>query len=205
MKYFRLFSVLSLLLLSCLPLAAQQKLLVFGDSISTAYGLDNPNLGWVSLLQQRLIADKLDIRVINASISGETTEGGKQRLSAVLTRHQPDIVILELGGNDGLRGFPLARIKANLKTMLELLEANDSKIFLAGMRIPPNYGKQYTERFWKIYHGLAEEHELTLMPFILEPIAGKNEFIQADRIHPNAAAQVFILDYVYDYLQESSN
>lgn len=173
--------------------------LVLGDSISAGYGVPT-GAGWVDLLAKELAADGSH-RVINASISGETTEGGKLRLPALLAEHRPAVVIVELGGNDGLRGFQLAVTRANLETLIIAAQAAGARVLLAGMRIPPNYGPRYTEGFHALFSELAEAHGTALVPFLLDGIATLPDSMQADGIHPTAAAQPRILDNLRPALQ----
>ena len=180
------------------PLQAKT-LLVLGDSLSAAYGLPAEQ-GWVSLLEQELKQRKLADRVINASISGETSSGGLQRLPRLLADYQPDLVVLELGANDGLRGTPLQVMEQNLRQLVELSHKSGAEVILIGIRIPPNYGPQYTQRFYSIYPDLALEYELALVPFLLERVALKPQFMQADGLHPTAAAQPILLQTVWPHL-----
>ncbi len=173
------------------------RLLILGDSLSAAYGMA-PEKGWVALLARDL-ADSATI--INASVSGETTEGGLQRLPGLLQEHAPDVVVLELGGNDGLRGYPLTRVRNTLSEMITLSRESGAKILLVGMRIPPNYGRRYSLGFENIYPALAEEHTLPLVPFLLEGIAGDATLMQNDGIHPNAQAQPAMAATVGDALR----
>lgn len=172
--------------------------LVLGDSISAGYGVPAGS-GWVALLGKSL--EPRGARVVNASISGETTEGGKARLPELLSRHQPQIVVLELGGNDGLRGFPLAVTRSNLERMITDASDAGAKVLLLGMRIPPNYGPRYTEGFHALYGELAEKHDTALVPFLLEGIAGIAGNMQEDGIHPTTAVQPDILDRVLPALE----
>ncbi|PUA26933.1 MAG: arylesterase [Cellvibrio sp. 79] len=177
--------------------AAQQptdKILVLGDSLSAGYGIDIQQ-GWVNLLQKEL-AKTHKVQVINASVSGETSSGGKTRLPALLTEHKPDVVILELGGNDGLRGQPLKLLEKNLQTMIDASKNSGAKVILAGMQIPPNYGPRYSSEFKTLFVNLAEKNEAGLIPFLLEGIGGKAELMQRDGIHPTAEAQSIIVDNV---------
>ena len=171
-----------------------QKILVMGDSLSAGYGIDIQQ-GWVSLLEKKL-AETHRIKIINASVSGETSSGGTTRLPALLTEHQPDIVILELGGNDGLRGQPLKLLEKNLQTMIDASKSTGAKVILAGMQIPPNYGPRYSNEFKTLYAKLAEKNQLGLIPFLLEGIGGKAELMQRDGIHPTAEAQQIIVNTV---------
>lgn len=185
----------------CLSAASSaQTILILGDSISTAYGMD-PEEGWVSLLEQRLEERDASYRVVNVSLSGETTGGGLARLPDALSRHQPDIVVLELGGNDGLRGYPITRIRANLETMIEKSLAAGAQVVLAGMHIPPNYGPRYVNAFHGMYEQLAGTYNIELVPFLLEGVAAVDEWMQADGIHPTASAQPLILDNLWPRLK----
>ncbi len=180
-----------------------QTILVFGDSLSASYGLPQGQ-GWVALLETKLAqnqAGKTTYKVINASISGETTSGGLARFSAALATHKPNIVILELGANDGLRGLPIAEMQANLNQMIAQANAKKIKVLLIGMKIPPNYGLKYTKNFSTAYINLAKQHNIALVPFLLEGVAGKPELIQADGLHPLAVAQPALLDNVWAQLK----
>lgn len=175
------------------------KILVFGDSLSAAYGIE-PEEGWVTLLAERLQNRSYPVTVANASVSGETTSGGLARLPAALQAHQPDLVILELGGNDGLRGLPVPQMRSNLQQMIELSLASGAEVLLVGIQIPPNYGPRYTEPFYAQYQELAEQYELALLPFLLEGIAENPALMQGDGVHPIADAQIMILDNVWPVL-----
>jgi acyl-CoA thioesterase-1 len=179
---------------------ASQTILVFGDSLSAAYGIPRET-GWVSLLDQRLASDKPGYRVINASVSGETTSGGLRRIAAALSEHQPAIVLIELGANDGLRGLQIDDTRSNLATMIELCHQSRAKVVLIGMRIPPNYGIQYTRNFSEMFSGLARQYKLQLVPFLLDGIAGNPDRVQPDGLHPVATAQPLILENVWPALQ----
>lgn len=172
-------------------------LLVMGDSLSAAYGIEQEQ-GWVSLLAERLDGDA---QVVNASISGETTSGGAQRFADIIGQRQPDIVLLELGGNDGLRGLPPAQMRANLATIIEQSQQAGAEVLLLGIDIPPNYGQAYRDAFTGVYHSLAQEYELSLVPFLLEDIALNQQLMQSDGIHPTADAQPIILDNVWPALE----
>lgn len=174
--------------------------LVVGDSISAAFGLETSQ-GWVHLLQQRLNGSGHDYQVVNASISGDTSAGGLARLPALLREHQPDIVILELGGNDGLRGQPPAQLKRNLAAMAEQAQDAGAKVLLLGMRMPPNLGQRYTSAFADVFDSLAEEKGLPYVPFLLEGVGGVPGMMQADRVHPTAQAQELMLDNVWPVLK----
>jgi acyl-CoA thioesterase-1 len=167
--------------------------LVLGDSISAGYGVP-AGKGWVALLDASLASRA--VRVVNASISGETTEGGKARLPALLAEHRPSVVLIELGGNDGLRGFPLAVTRANLEQMISDASKAKASVLLAGMRLPPNYGARYTDGFHALYAELAKAHNAALIPFLLEGIAGNPANMQDDGIHPRTEAQPAILQQV---------
>jgi len=190
--------VLAMLLLAQSAMAGTA--LVVGDSISAAFGLETSQ-GWVHLLQQRLDDSEHDYRVVNASISGDTSAGGLARLPALLREHEPDIVILELGGNDGLRGQPPAQLKRNLAAMAELSQEAGAKVLLLGMRMPPNLGQRYTDAFADAFDSLAEEMSLPYVPFLLEGVGGVQGMMQADRVHPTAQAQELLLDNVWPVLE----
>lgn len=175
-------------------------ILVFGDSLSAAYGLD-PEQGWVSLLAQRLSELGYPSRTVNASITGDTTRGGRARLPRALDQHRPAIVIIELGGNDGLRGINPDRMYDNLSQMIQLSQQHDAKVLLLGIRIPENYGKAFTQRFEAVYPKISEATGIPLVPFLLEGIADQTQLMQADGIHPSAAAQPIILDNVWPQLE----
>jgi acyl-CoA thioesterase-1 len=174
--------------------------LVVGDSISAAFGLETSQ-GWVHLLQQRLDAASPDYRVVNASISGDTTAGGLSRLPALLEEHEPEVVILELGGNDGLRGQSPTQLKQNLAAMTEMSQEARAKVLILGMLMPPNLGRRYTEAFAKVFPEIAVEHDVPLVPFLLEGVAGVPSMMQSDQIHPTAEAQSKLLDNVWPALE----
>ena len=176
-------------------------ILVFGDSISAGYGLANVEQGWVALLQTRLKTQEYGYQVVNASVSGETSAGGLARLPRALTLHPPDIVILELGANDGLRALPVAQMRANLKQMVDLSMAAGAKVLLLGMRMPPNYGPEFTEQFVSSYSNLAREKNLPLVPFMLKDVALSPGLMQADGMHPNELGQPKLLDNVWPSLK----
>jgi acyl-CoA thioesterase-1 len=169
---------------------------VVGDSLSAEYGLARGS-GWVALLEQRLKRENIDARIVNASISGETTSGGRTRLPALLQQHRPDVVVLELGANDGLRGLPVPAAMDNLRTMIQLAQQNRAKVLLVGMRMPPNYGRAYTERFAGMYKDLAGTYKVPLVPFMLEGVAQDPTNFQADRMHPLATAHPIILNNIW--------
>ena len=179
--------------------SASKSILVLGDSLSAEYGLARGS-GWVALLQQRLKAENIDGSVVNASISGETSSGGKTRLPALLQR-RPDIVIIELGGNDALRGLQLSATESNLRAMISAAQQAKAKVLLVGMRIPPNYGRDYTEKFFSLYATLAKQNKVPLIPFLLDGVADKPELFQADRIHPVAQAHPIMLNNVWTGLK----
>lgn len=192
---------LTLLILSSMNAQAQEKtILVLADSLSASYGIAIEE-GWVSLLQNRLREQGYTYNVFNASISGDTTHGAKSRLDEILVDRKPDITILELGGNDGLRGLPIPEIKSNLGDIINLLKAEQSRILLVPMLLPPNYGKFYIDRFTSIYTDLSEDTGVRLSKFILEGIADKPELMQNDGIHPKAEAQLMMLDNIWPDLE----
>ncbi|MEY4730870.1 MAG: esterase TesA [Pseudomonadota bacterium] len=175
-------------------------ILVYGDSLSAAYGLSQKD-GWVALLSQKLEQNKFPHKVVNASISGETTFGGATRIETALKQHKPAIIIVELGGNDGLRGLPLTDSKSNFEKILRASNNAKAKILLVGMRLPPNYGRDYTEKFHAMYATLAKQYKAELVPFMLEGVADSRENFQADNIHPTAKVQPQILENVWRPLQ----
>lgn len=175
-------------------------ILVVGDSLSAAFGINHAD-GWVNLLQKRLSTRYYKADVINASISGETTQGGLSRIAPLLDKHEPDIVILELGGNDGLQGLPLTLMRDNLDRTIKIILSRDAKLLLLGIRIPPNYGKFYTQKFFDIYNELAKKYDIPLVPFLLDGIATNPKLMQADGIHPRAEAQSMMLDNVWPVLK----
>jgi acyl-CoA thioesterase-1 len=204
---------LSLLLLVALfarPVAAQtasaapakgaRTILVMGDSLSAAYGLA-PAQGWVALTGDRIGKTRPGWRVVNASISGETTAGGAARVAAELQRHKPAVVVIALGANDGLRGLPLVQTRANLEKMIKAAQASKAKVLLVGMRMPPNYGPDYTRGFEQNFSALAKQYNTALLPFLLEPIALDRSAYQADNLHPVASAQPKLRDHVWKALE----
>jgi acyl-CoA thioesterase-1 len=177
-------------------------ILVWGDSLSASYRMDEQQ-GWVALLQEKLTAEgRHDWQVVNGSVSGETTAGGLARLPAMLTSTSPDIVVLELGGNDGLRGLPVPTIRENLAQMIELSQGAGARVLLSGIQIPPNYGPRYTGPFYEQYTELAEQYGLALIPFLLDGIAENAELMQDDGIHPTAEAQPLIVEIVWPVLNQ---
>ena len=196
-----MFGLLFLLVLVNLPLSASANtILIVGDSLSAAYGMPVEQ-GWVSLLQQRLATDYDAYTIVNASISGDTTANALNRLPQALTRHQPAIVVLELGGNDGLRGLSTAEMKRNLAVMIQTARQYDAEVLLIGVQLPPNYGPRYTERFHAVYHELAQEYGLALLPSLVDGVGTRTELMQADGIHPNSRAQPLIVTQVWQQLR----
>lgn len=181
-------------------LASARTILVFGDSLSAAYGI-RPEEGWVALLGQRLHAQGYEYGVVNASVSGETSAGGLERLPRALQLHHPGLVILELGANDALRGLPLGDTQQNLAAMVRLSQSAGAAVLLVGLRIPPNYGPRYTQQFASMFPQLANEYHLPLVPFLLEKVALDPQRMQADGLHPNVDGQLPILDTVWPYLK----
>jgi acyl-CoA thioesterase-1 len=180
----------------CAASAAAGTILVYGDSLSAAYGIGEKD-GWVSLLGERLKQRGSDYIVVNASISGETTSGGAARIGAALERFRPGIVVLALGGNDGLRGLPVAEMKANLAKIVRAAQARKARVLVVGMRIPPNYGRKYTDEFFRAFAEVARREKVAYVPFLLDGIGETRELFQPDQIHPTAAAQPLILDTVW--------
>ena len=171
-----------------------------GDSVSAALGIAQAR-GWVALLGERLKRERLDYSVVNASVSGETSAGGAARLRPALEKHRPNVVIIELGGNDGLRGMPVAAMKKNLGEMIAQSRAAGARVLLVGMRLPPNYGPQYTGEFERAYAELAKQHGAALVPFLFEDFGGKRDLFQPDGIHPSEAAQPLMLESVWKRLR----
>lgn len=210
-SFFHFFTAaLAFLACALLPVSAQTDagaqgsrtgpILVLGDSLSAEYGLER-GTGWVRLLQARLAAEAPEHEVVNASISGETTSGGASRLPALLAEHQPAIVILELGGNDALRGLQMSMTENNLRTMTQAARRQGAQVVIVGMQIPPNYGRAYTESFRKLFASVAEEEDAALVPFLLEGIATDPDMFQPDRIHPAEQAQPALLENVWPVLR----
>jgi len=173
--------------------------LVFGDSLSANYGIAR-EAGWVALLTQRLQSEFADYQIINASISGETTLGGRNRIQQTLEKHHPEIIILELGANDGLRGAAIKSIYNNLAAIIEKCQQHNALVLLTGMQLPPNYGMTYTQKFQAIFPQLAENYQVKLVPFLLAGFGDKHEYFQADGIHPNEVAQKKIVENVWEVL-----
>jgi acyl-CoA thioesterase-1 len=178
---------------------AEETIVVVGDSLSSGYGLSTEQ-SWVAILADRLDEQAYGYEVVNASIAGDTSSGGLARLPRLLEAHDPAVVIIELGGNDGLRGLPVSRLKDNLSRMIELVLEDGSTPVLAGIQIPPNYGPTYTEQFTAAYRDLAMEHDIPFVEFLMEGVALKPELMQSDRIHPNEAGQVPMLENVWRVL-----
>ena len=187
--------------LSVLVRAGQPTILILGDSISAAYGMSLEQ-GWVALLEEQLADSHPDYRVVNASISGETTAGGLRRLPTLLADHNPSLVVIELGGNDGLRGFPIRNFRDNLQAMAEMARALDAQVLLLTMEIPPNYGSRYTASFRESYQLVAEATGSVLGPFLLEGVATDTTLMQADGIHPTVEAQPIMLETVFPALAD---
>lgn len=180
--------------------AGKPVVVVLGDSLSAEYGLPR-DTGWVALMRQRLATERIDYSVANASISGDTTSGGRARLPAVLARLKPTVVIVELGGNDALRGVPLATTERNLRDIVTQARAAQAKVLLVGMYVPPNYGPDYTQKFQGVYRTLSQELRVPLVPFLLAGIENRPELFQADQIHPTRQAQGQLLDNVWPALK----
>ena len=181
-----------------------QTILVVGDSLSAEYGLQRGS-GWVSLMAQRLAAEKLAAKVVNASISGDTTSGGRSRLGALLSQHRPGVVVIELGGNDALRGLPLDMTESNLRAMTQASQKAGAKVLLVGMQVPPNYGGDYGSTFSGLFAKVAQSSKAALVPFLLKGVADTDQasrFFQADRIHPNELAHPLMLSNVWPELRK---
>jgi acyl-CoA thioesterase I len=193
-----------ILALPAFAAAAEKSILVLGDSLSAAYGIARER-GWVALLEERLKRERLDYSVVNASISGDTSGGGRARLKPLLERHRPAVVILELGGNDGLRGLPVTQMRSSLGAIIRESQSAGARVLLVGVKLPPNYGEVYTSAFEAAYGELAKTHRTALVPFILEDFAGNPEYFQADRLHPTEAAQPLMLERVWKELKPLLN
>jgi len=193
------FSLIIVLALFSTTLFAKN-ILVIGDSISAAYNMPTEK-GWVNVLQQTLNENDLPYTLINKSISGDTTRGGLARIDKALEQHKPEIVLLELGANDGLRGFPPILIKKNLRELIKRCQQSGAQVLLLSMRIPTNYGKRYTDMFYNNYPDLAEEMDISFVPFILEDISLAQDMMQSDGLHPNEKAQPIIAEKVWEYLR----
>jgi acyl-CoA thioesterase-1 len=179
---------------------ADRSILVFGDSLSAAYGISQAR-GWVALLAERVKRERPDYIVVNASISGETTSGGAARIAKSLQQHKPAVVVLELGANDGLRGLPVAQMRENLAAMIEQSQKAGARVVVVGMKLPPNYGPEYTQAFQSAFADLAKRYKTALVPFLLEDFAEKPDLFQSDRIHPTEAAQPLMLERVWKALR----
>ena len=180
--------------------AADKSILVLGDSLSAAYGIPRQQ-GWVALLEERLKRERPDYIVVNASISGDTTGGGRARLKPLLDKHRPAVLVIELGANDGLRGMPVVLLRSNLDAMIREAQASGARVLLVGMRMPPNYGDMYAQSFEAAFREVARTHRIALVPFLLEDFADKLEFFLPDRIHPTAEAQPLMLERVWKELR----
>ena len=200
MSVWKKYAASVLFCLLAMPASAQNILLV-GDSISAAFGLEIEQ-GWVTLLEQRLAEENYPHEVINASVSGDTTAGGLARLPALLEQVKPALVVIELGGNDGLRALPTANMQQNLSTMVRLAENAGADVILLGMRIPPNYGPRYSDAFEKVFIEGADEHDAALVPFLLEGVGGVEGLMQGDGVHPTAAAQSILLDNAWPSIRQ---
>ena len=189
-------ATIGLLVLCSIGQVQAATVLVVGDSISAAFGLETQE-GWVALLQQRLLVRDAEFNVVNASISGETTGGGLARFPQLLVEHQPDYVIIELGGNDGLRGLSLAQMSSNLTHMVQQAKQQDTTVLLLGMRLPGNYGQRYTEAFYNVYQQIAEQEKVAVVDFFLDGVGGVDGMMQADGVHPTQQAQALLLKNVW--------
>jgi acyl-CoA thioesterase-1 len=188
------------LIVSLMSMSAMAKsIIVLGDSISAAYGIEVEQ-GWVALFQKKLLAANRNYSISNASISGDTTAGGLARIDPILTAQKPAILLLQLGANDGLRGLSPIEMKNNLAEIVRRAQKAGAKVILLGMKIPPNYGKRYVERFYNVYPQLAKELDIPLVPFLLEDVALNKDLMQADGLHPNAKAQPILADKIEPYL-----
>ena len=194
--------LLATLLICLLPtLVSAKTILILGDSLSAGYGIDAKQ-GWVHLLQQRLDQQyPKQHKVVNASVSGETTSGALARLPKLLQTYKPEVVVIELGGNDGLRGQPPQMIQKNLAQLVQLIQKQKANVLLFGMKIPPNYGTAYSTAFEKNYKVVSQQYKVKLLPFFLEGVAGNKNLIQKDQIHPNAKAQPIMLNLAYPYIK----
>ena len=188
-----------IIMLMSLPVMAKPVILVLGDSISAGYGIDSKE-GWVALLQKKLINIKSTYSISNASISGETSAGGLRRIDPLLVSDDPDIILLQLGANDGLRGLSPVQMKDNLVAIIQRSQKSGAKVILLGMKIPPNYGKRYIDMFYNVYPQLAKELNIPLVPFLLEDVALNKDLMQADGLHPNVKAQAILAEKIEPYL-----
>ncbi|MFQ3186285.1 MAG: acyl-CoA thioesterase-1 [Marinomonas primoryensis] len=194
----KFFTIVTLLSIS--TFASASTLLVMGDSLSAAYNLRQQD-GWVSLLENQLSQSNPDISVINASVSGETTQGGLSRFSALLATHRPNWVVLELGANDALRGYPLNQTTINLEKMIEQAHQENAVVLLIGNQIPQNYGKRYTQMFFNLYKDIASKYNVAYLPFMLKDVALNKDLMQNDGLHPNKEGQPMVLQNILPYLQ----
>lgn len=192
-------ATMCLLVLCSIGQAQAATVLVVGDSISAAFGLETQE-GWVTLLEERLREHNPEFKVVNASISGETTGGGLARFPQLLSEHQPDYVIIELGGNDGLRGLSLTQMSSNLTRMVQQAKQQDAVVLLLGMRLPGNYGQRYTEAFYNVYQQIAEQEDVSVVDFFLAGVGGEEGMMQADGVHPTQMAQPLLLDNAWQRL-----
>ncbi|HHX06501.1 MAG TPA: arylesterase [Pseudomonas sp.] len=192
-------ATMCLLVLCSIGQAQAATVLVVGDSISAAFGLETQE-GWVTLLEERLREHNPEFKVVNASISGETTGGGLARFPQLLSEHQPDYVIIELGGNDGLRGLSLTQMSSNLTRMVQQAKQQDAVVLLLGMRLPGNYGQRYTEAFYNVYQQIAEQENVAVVDFFLAGVGGEEGMMQADGVHPTQMAQPLLLDNAWQRL-----
>lgn len=197
----RVLTILFVFLSSPHAYTSEGTILVFGDSISAAYGMEQEE-GWVHILSRRLTQQNLDYQVVNASVSGETTGGGVVRLPKTLEIHQPDVVVLELGGNDGLRGYPIDKIRENLASMTQMAIDAGADVLLVGMVLPPNYGRRYTDAFEQAFIDVARQFDIAFLPVLLEGIATSRSMLQRDGIHPAPEAQAAIVDQVWPQLMD---
>jgi acyl-CoA thioesterase-1 len=198
----KLLAALLLLSAAASAYSAPKTVLVLGDSLSAEYGLAR-GTGWVALAEQKLKQNNIDAVLVNASVSGETTSGGRSRLPALLAKYKPDVVVIERGANDGLRGLPVPAAEANLRAMSTAATQADAKVMLIGMRMPPNYGRDYADRFYAMYGSLSKDIKAPLVPFMLDGVADKPQLFQPDRLHPLAEAHPVILANIWPVLQKT--
>jgi acyl-CoA thioesterase-1 len=199
-RILRIIALIAFSVFTTCAYSASKTILVLGDSLSAEHGIER-GTGWVALLEKKLATDKIDSTIVNASISGETTSGGLARLPALLSKYHPAVVLIELGANDGLRGLSLSATEGNLHAMIMAAKRAKANVVLIGMRLPPNYGKDYSERFYSMYGKEARSTKSTLVPFLLEGVADKPEMFQTDRLHPVARAQPVLLSNVWPALK----
>ncbi|MDP5239585.1 arylesterase [Uliginosibacterium sp. 31-16] len=193
-------SIIILFAIMSIQSASAATLLIWGDSLSAAYGIDQKT-AWPALLEQKLQGEGYRYKLVNASISGETTAGGLTRLPAALAEHKPAVVIIELGANDGLRGLPVPAMRSNLDAMIRATQSAGAKVMLIGMRMPPNFGPVYTTKFQETFSGLAKERKTALLPFMMEGFAQRDELFQGDNLHPTSAAQPLIIQNLWPVLK----